>query len=227
MSDSMPLHIGIVGCSAPGAALCFTSICAEGERYLGSAAHPEISMHVLNFAELIAFFAAGDWDGIGEMLVTSTRHLRASGADFAICPDNTVHIAYEGILAKLTLPWIHIADPVAEEATRRGYRRIAILGTRPLVQSDVHAKRLSARGIVPVLPYARDIEALHNLILDELVRGIVSENGRRLLFEVVQRMQTNEGCDAVLLGPVPESRSRKRARARARARKGEQREGQR
>src|SRR5271156_3821765 len=118
----MPKHIGIVACSAEGASLCYRTLCAEGAQWLGPHAHPEISMHTPSYADYVTCFESGDWRGVGELMLSSAEKLARSGADFLICPDNTIHQALPHIEPRSPLPWLHIAEVVAAEAAERGYR---------------------------------------------------------------------------------------------------------
>src|SRR5262252_8108766 len=95
-SVSMPgmtRHIGIVACSAEGAALCYRTICSEGARLLGAHAHPEVSLHSLPLADYEACLERGDLRGVAELMLRSARKLAATGAELLICPDNTIHQA--------------------------------------------------------------------------------------------------------------------------------------
>src|SRR5215475_3859156 len=85
----MPQHIGIVGCSAEGAALCYRTICTEGADWFGRHAHPEVSLHTPSLADYVACLERDDWHGVAELMLASARKLAAVGADFLICPDNT------------------------------------------------------------------------------------------------------------------------------------------
>jgi len=89
----MTQHIGIVGCSAEGAALCYRTVCVEGAQLLGAHAHPEVSMHTQSLADYIACIARGDWQSVAELMLASANKLAAIGADFLISPDNTIHQA--------------------------------------------------------------------------------------------------------------------------------------
>src|SRR5438105_13910486 len=132
----MPKHIGIVAVSAEGAALCYRTICVEGAELLGRHDHPEISMHTHPLAEYMKCIDRGDWPGVGELMLSSANKLAEIGADFLICPDNTIHQALPYL--EPPLPWLHIADAVAADAAARGFRRIGLTGTRYLVESDVY-----------------------------------------------------------------------------------------
>src|SRR5215475_420546 len=117
----MPDHIGIVACSAEGAALCYRTICVEGARLMGGHAHPEVSMHTPSLARYVACLDRDDWRGVGELMLVSANKLAQVGADFLICPDNTIHQALPYVEPRSPLPWLHIAEVVAAQAARRGF----------------------------------------------------------------------------------------------------------
>nr|MBC8445055.1 aspartate/glutamate racemase family protein [Rhodospirillaceae bacterium] len=112
----MRQHIGIVACSAEGASLCYRTICAEGPANLGPHAHPEISMHTHSLADYVDCLTRGDMDGVGDLMLGSAHKLAGMGADFLICPDNTIHQAFPYVEPRSPLPWLHIAEVVAEKA---------------------------------------------------------------------------------------------------------------
>jgi aspartate racemase len=196
---SMPLHIGIVGCSAEGAALCYRTICAEGSTLLGPHAHPEVSMHTPSLADYVTCLDRGDLDGVGELMLGSARKLASAGADFLICPDNTIHQAFAYVEPKSPLPWLHIAEVVALEASERGYKRLGLMGTRWLVDSAVYPEKLAARGLQCIRPEAPERDEMSRIIMDELVCGIVKPEGISYFQSVIQRFR-EQGCDAVILG---------------------------
>jgi aspartate racemase len=195
----MPAHIGIIGCSAPGAALCFQTICASSGSVLGEHHHPEISMHVLNFADHVRHVRSKDWTGLGEMLLTSAQRLHAMGAEFLICPDNTAHAAYQRIAERVSIPWLHIADSVVTETLRLGIKRVAILGTSGLLASGVYPDRLKTHDIASAEPSDNESRMLDAIIFDELSKGVVSEQGVAFLQYLIGRMHAENGCAAAIL----------------------------
>ena len=196
----MVQHIGIVGCSAEGAALCYRTICLEGAQWLGRHAHPEVSMHTHSLAEDVACLDRGDIHGVGELMLESAFKLAQVGADFVICPDNTIHQAMGFVAKRSPLPWLHIADVVADEAARRGLRRLALTGTRWLVDSEVYPEKLDARGIASVRPTPAERNEMNRIIMDELVEGVVRAESVGYFQQLIARMQREEACDAVVLG---------------------------
>jgi aspartate racemase len=192
-------HVGIVGCSSEGAALCYRTICTEAGALLGAHRHPEVSMHTPDFGRYVERLEAGDWDGVAELMLESAHKLQRAGADFLICPDNTIHQAFALVAPRSPLPWLHIAQEVAREASRRGLRKLGITGTRWLVASEVYPEALAAQGIAVVRPSEDERLEVGRLIMDELVRGVQTPAQVAYLQGVIARLQA-QGCDAVVLG---------------------------
>jgi aspartate racemase len=195
----MPEHIGIVACSAEGAALCYRTICVEGAELCGPHGHPEVSMHTHALAEYMQCIYRGDWTGVGELMFSSASKLAKAGADFLICPDNTIHEALPYVEPRSPLPWLHIADVVAAHAVERGFDRLGITGTRWLVESATYPKKLAARGLSYALPTPAEREEINRIIMEELVYGVFKPEAVAYLQRTIRRMK-DEGCDAVVLG---------------------------
>ena len=195
----MTQHIGIVACSAEGAALCYRTICAEAAALLGPHDHPEVSMHTPPFADYVRCISRDDWRGVGELMLASAAKLASIGAEFLICPDNTIHQALPFIEPRSPLPWLHIAEVVASRAAERGYRRVGLTGTRWLVESEVYPEKLAARGIEFLRPPAEERSEIHRIIMEELVDGVFTPHAVACFQRVIGGMK-QEGCDAVVLG---------------------------
>ena len=194
----MVQHIGIVACSAEGAALCYRTICAEGAALLGRHAHPEISMHTPSLAGYVACLEGDDWQGVGKLMLASAEKLARSGADFLICPDNTIHRAFSYVEARSPLPFLHIAEVTAAEAARRGFRRVGVVGTSWLTDSKVYPEKLAARGIDHMRPNADEGGEINRIIMDELTYGVFKPEAVALFQRVFARMKA-DGCDAAAL----------------------------
>lgn len=198
-SHPMSLHIGIVGCSAEGAALCYRTICAEGAALLGEHAHPEISMHTPSLASYVSCLDRGDMAGVGELMLASARKLASIGADFLVCPDNTIHQAFSYVESRSPLPWLHIAEVVALEASNRGYKRLGLTGTRWLVNSEVYPEKLREKGMECVRPGPGQRDETSRIIMEELVYGTVKPESVAYFLSVIQGFK-EQACDAVILG---------------------------
>lgn len=195
----MPQHIGIVACSAEGAALCYKTICVEGGELMGPHAHPEVSLHTHSLADYVACLERGDRAGVAELMLSSAHKLARAGADFLICPDNTIHQAMDAVLPRSPLPWLHIAEVVAAEAAGRGFRKLGITGTRWLIDSEVYPQKIEARGLSWARPTEAERDETSRIIMDELVQGVFRPEAIAAYQRVMERMK-EAGCDAVILG---------------------------
>lgn len=192
-------HIGIVAGSVEGAALCYQTINHVGGELMGRHAHPEVSLHTHPLSEYMECIYRDDWDGVANLMLSSAAKLRAAGADFLICPDNTLHIPFAKVERESPLPWLHIGRVVAEEAKRQGRRRIAITGTRYTMEGPVYPEVLAAVGIEHRVPSKAARERIDRIIFDELVNGRFTPESLTYFQEQITALKT-EGCDAVLLG---------------------------
>lgn len=196
----MPQHIGIVGCSAEGAALCYKTICVEGAGLLGRPhAHPEVSMHTPSLADYVACLERGDLEGVGDLMLASAETLARAGADFLICPDNTIHQAMTHVLPRSPLPWLHIAEVVADAAVACGYRTLGLTGTRWLVDSAVYPDALASRGLDCLRPETADRAEMNRRTMDELVCGLFRPDTVAFFQRVITDLK-DRGCEAVILG---------------------------
>jgi aspartate racemase len=195
----MTKHIGIVAGSAEGAALCYRTICLEAQAIMGEHNHPEITMNSVPMAQHMRHIRANDWEAVATLLAASAQRVAQAGADFALCPDNTYHQAFKYLIPQSSIPWLHIAETVAEEANRLGYVRLGILGTRYLTEGTVYPEVLEQFRIESEIPDKADRERINEIIFKELVNGVFPETSRLYLNEVAGKFKAR-GCDAVVLG---------------------------
>ncbi|HSE49973.1 MAG TPA: amino acid racemase [Terriglobales bacterium] len=195
----MPQHIGIVACSAEGAALCYRTICIEGAAVMGAHDHPEVSMHTHSLGEYKKHYPQGDWEGVARLMLSSAEKLAHAGADFLICPDNTIHAAFEHVLGKSPLPWLHIAEEVAKEAQRQGFKRLGVLGTYSLTSTQVYPEKLGQLGIACEFLDEAGRREIDRVIMDELVYGQFPPDSLLFFQDSIDDFR-QRGCDAVVLG---------------------------
>jgi aspartate racemase len=142
---------------------------------------------------------SGDWPGVAELMLAAANKLARAGADFLICPDNTIHQAMPWVLRRSPLPWLHIADVVAAHAAERGFHRLGLTGTRYLVDSEVYPEKLAARGLAYLRPTPVERAEINRIIFEELIAGVFNADAIGFFQGVMKRMK-EEGCDAVVLG---------------------------
>ncbi|HOW40758.1 MAG TPA: amino acid racemase [Bacteroidales bacterium] len=195
----MAKHIGIVACSYEGAALCYQTICREGSVIMGEHSHPDVSLHNHPLGDYMEFIESGNWEGVADIMLSSGEKLKATGADFLISPDNTIHQAFSFVLKKTPLPWLHIGEEVAQEAAKNKFRKLLVLGTKFLMEGPVYPDVLSKQGIEYLIPEKEQREKINEIIFKELVYGIIKNDSKKFFLGLINEYRM-EGCDAVILG---------------------------
>ncbi|WP_062210384.1 aspartate/glutamate racemase family protein [Streptomyces sp. NBRC 109706] len=191
-------HLGILGHSTEGAALCFRAFCQRGFKELGEHQHPDVTLDCIALARSMPGWDSGDHAAVRGVLAESVRRLAAAGAEFFLCPDNTAHMALELPGEPLALPGLHLPDVVAARAARDGRRRVGVLGTRYTMDGPLYPTALGRVGIEAAIPEAADRELIHRTIFDELLNGEIDAGSREAFAAVIGRL-AERGCDAVAL----------------------------
>jgi aspartate racemase len=197
----MSKHIGIVACSAEGAALCYRTICTEAQKLIGRKwAHPEVSLHTHPLDTYMDYIISDDWQAVADLMLDSAEKLHSIGAEFCICPDNTIHQAFNLFIEKSPVPWIHIVDAIKAKIEKFGYGKIGVLGTKYLMEGPVYTGKLDDPGIETIIPTAKERERIDKIIFDELVHGITDKNSVDYFIKIINRLKEDEGIEAVVLG---------------------------
>ena len=192
-------HIGIVACSVEGAALCFREIAAYARNFMGEHLHPQVTLSCIAMGEWMPAFNRGDTETVAGFMLRETEIVARAGAQLAICPDNSAHLAFKYVAQKSPIPWLHIAEEVAKAARRAGYRNSALLGTRFTMTGPVYPEAFEKEGIRISTPSSADQKLVDDIIFDELVNGEFTEISRVRYNEVIERLRLR-GCDSVILG---------------------------
>ncbi len=199
MADAMRT-IGLLGgMSWESSALYYRVLNEEVRARLGGFHSAKVLMSSVDFAEVEAMQAAGDWDAAGDLLAAEASALEAAGADCLVLCTNTMHKVAGAIEAATTVPLLHIVDVTAAAIDRAGLARVALLGTRFTMEQPFVRERLEKRGIEVLVPRGADLELVHTVIYDELVHGVVREESRAAYVAVVARLVA-DGAEGVILG---------------------------
>ena len=157
-------------------------------------------IHSLDFGVIEAMQHKGDWTGATASMIEAARSLEQGGADFILICSNTMHRMAAEIEAAVGIPLLHIADPTGAAITAAGFKRIGLLGTAFTMEQDFYRARLQERFALEVLtPTAADRQTVHEIIYQELVKGIVREPSREAYRGVIARL-IQRGVEAIILG---------------------------
>ena len=167
---------------------------------LGGLHSAQLLLYSVDFDELQQLQHAGDWAGAARLLVDAARRLERGGADALVICANTMHLVAPGIESAVTLPLIHVADATAKAVKGRGFRTVALLGTRFTMEKDFYRQRLERQhGLRVMLPDAAEREVIHRIIFQELCKGEVRPESHQAFFGVIGRLAA-AGAEGAILG---------------------------
>lgn len=167
---------------------------------LGGLHSAKLLMYSVDFAEIERCQSAGEWEKSGDILADAAKRLESAGADFILICTNTMHKVAPQVQRSLDIPILHIADAAADALMKSGIRKTALLGTKYTMTQDFYKGRLTEHGIDVVVPNAQEIEEVNRVIYEELCLGIISEDSRTKLKNIIARLKEEDGAQAVILG---------------------------
>ena len=171
----------------------------EVQRRLGGLHSARVILNSLDFAPLAQAQKTGDWEKVGDILITAAVALETAGAELLLIGTNTMHRVADTVQARVRIPLIHIADAVGDAIRDTGMHRVGLLGTRATMEQNFYSERLAAKGLHVLTPPAAERELLDRLIFEELCRGVVTEAARNLVLSLIRELQ-QQGAQGVILG---------------------------
>jgi aspartate racemase len=167
---------------------------------LGGLHSADLLLRSVDFAGVAALQAAGDWNALTAMMVEAATALKSGGAQALVICTNTMHRMADEVSAAAGLPVIHIADATAAAVRKAGLKRPLLLGTRFTMEQAFYRDRLAAGGVEAVVPDADGRTLIHDVIYDELCRGVVDAGSRARVLDLIGRVGHEAGADGVILG---------------------------
>jgi len=167
---------------------------------LGGLHSAKICLYSVNFDEIEKLQHEGKWNETALILANAAKSVEAGGADFLMICTNTMHKVVPEIEAEISIPILHIADATANKLLADGVKKVGLLGTRFTMEQDFYKSRLIDKfAIDVVVPNINDRTVVHNIIYDELCRGIISSESREQYVRIVNDLYA-QGAEAVILG---------------------------
>ncbi len=155
----------------------------------------------MNFGNIEAFVRNDDWDGLSTYMQGKIDNLVAGGADVILCVSNTLHRSLENLMISAPIPFIHIADPTGEAMKAQGVDKVALFGTRPVMQMDYLKKRFAQRfGVEAIAPSEKEQDDIDRIIFDELVKGELHDSSKHRYLKILDRMRRDDGVQGLILG---------------------------
>lgn len=198
--DDTLATVGILGgMSSESTVQYYRGIDAGINEEWGGHAAGQVLIRSVNFADIEGFIADERWDAAGDYLAAAAGDLEAGGADFVVMATNTMHRVAPAIEDALSVPFVHIVDPTAEAIADAGLDTVGVLGTRPVMEGEFYAGRFADHGIDVVVPGADRRQQVHDIIFDELTKGVVTNESRDAYVAAIDEL-AEAGAEGVVLG---------------------------
>ena len=195
-----PRRLGLLGGITWHSSLDYERALNEGvNERLGGSSSADLFVRSYNFEHIADAQERGDWDGLAATLARDARALESAGAEAILICANTMHLVAPQVQAAVRIPLIHILDATADAMVAAGITRAALLGTGYTMRMPFYRDHMAARGVEVVVPDEPDLTAIHELIYEELARGIVRDEGRDLVLGVTERL-LDRGAQGVIAG---------------------------
>ncbi|AQR66307.1 aspartate/glutamate racemase [Aquaspirillum sp. LM1] len=192
--------LGILGGMSWESTTVYYRLFNQGVRArLGGQHSAKLLLASVDFADIVAYQQAGDWQAAGDHLAQLAAGLEHAGADAILIATNTMHKVADQIARAVSVPLLHIGDVVADALLAAGVRRAGLLGTRYTMEQPFLIEHLRQRGLEVVTPDAPARDQVHQIIFDELCQGVVRDVSRETYQQVITQL-AGAGAEAVILG---------------------------
>ncbi|UNM95004.1 aspartate/glutamate racemase family protein [Ignatzschineria rhizosphaerae] len=192
--------IGLIGgMSWESTALYYQWINREVQKRLGGLHSAKMIVTSVDFAEIEKMQSQGDWDLAAKVLADEAKALESAGADCVVLCTNTMHKLAKEIEDAISIPFIHVAKATGEAILAENITNVALLGTAFTMEQEFYKSRLEEMGISVMIPDERDRKVVHEIIYQELCRGMILESSKRTYCEIVEKLIA-QGAQGVILG---------------------------
>ena len=159
----------------------------------------EVIINSVNYPAIAKLTAAGRWDDITKIITEAALALQTAGADCILLGANTMHHIAPEVKAAINIPFIHIAEETGKEISKKGIKKVALLGTKYTMQLPFFKDVLASMGIETIIPNESDIEIINDGIYKELALGIVTAVTKENYLQIMQKLQ-HAGAEGIILG---------------------------
>lgn len=192
--------IGLIGgMSWESSAEYYRILNEKVKQELGGLHSAKCILFSVDFGEIEALQAKGDWEEAGKRMSGAAQSLEKAGADFLILCTNTMHKVADVVEEAVSIPMLHIADATAERVKREKIETIGLIGTKYTMEMSFYKERLKSKGLAAVIPQESERTEVNRIIFEELCAGETRQSSKKYFQEVIQKM-VEKGAEGVILG---------------------------
>ncbi len=192
-------HIGIAAVSAVGGAIFLRTLSQLASSAGNLPADFRCSFHHEPLAHYLEAIHKNDWIRVSVLLKRSNELLARCGAKFCVTPDAAVQQVLELAGVGSAIPWVSMTDLVADQVSKDGHKRVAILGTDLVMNSSTFQIPLGLKGVQVQIPNPEDCHEVDRIIFEELLYGKVVPKSLAFASQLIAKLKYEKQCDAVIL----------------------------
>ncbi|WP_298485930.1 amino acid racemase [uncultured Maribacter sp.] len=186
--------IGLIGGMGwESSKLYYERINKKVNKILGGSHSAKIIMISVDFEEIKKLTFANDWEAISVIVVKNAKQLEKAGADMVVLCTNLIHIVSDEIIRAINIPFIHIASASADAVHKKRLKRILFLGTKYIMEKDFYINTFKEKGLEVVIPNKEDRNTIHNIIYEELLKGVFSNKSKQQILKIIHKNELVEG----------------------------------
>ncbi len=157
-------------------------------------------LYTVDFDQIHHLQGVGDWATLDKIMVNAAQNLEKAGADIILICANTMHLCSEAITDNVEIPLLHIAEATGQAIVAKGLSKVALLGTKYVMEKDFYKDLLINKfGIEVLIPTAEERDFIHEIIYGELVQGVLKDDSREGYKKVIQNLAA-QGAEGAILG---------------------------
>ena len=192
--------IGLIGgITAESTVMYYRALNKMAQTKYGGLNSAKVIINSVNFEEIKQYQIKEDWKSLDVIMSKASKSLENAGASCILICANTMHLCFDAVRKSVSVPIIHIVEATAKQIQQKGIKKVALLGTKHTMEKTFYTDILTSFGIETIIPNAEDRDKIHDIIHEELSKGILNKTSKENYLSIIKR-QIDNGAEGVILG---------------------------
>lgn len=192
--------IGLIGGITPESTILYYRILNElSSKQFGGSHSCKLILNSVDFEEIVKLQKLDRWDVLNGIMADAAISLEKAGANYILICANTMHLTIDAVRESVSIPVIHIAEATAKQIVHKKLSTVALLGTKYTMENSFFIDVLKSHGIETIIPNKNDRQIIHDVIYDELSKGVLNPDSKQSYLKIIQKL-IDAGAEGIILG---------------------------
>jgi aspartate racemase len=192
--------IGLIGGITPESTILYYRILNQlNAAKQGDIHSADVVINSFDFGQIAKLQKEGNWDMLDKLMANAGKDLENAGATCILICANTMHLCIAAVRNVVNIPVIDIAEATGNEITKKGLKKVALLGTKYTMEKDFFKEILTSFGIETIIPNEEDRNEIHNVIYNELSKGELKVASKKKYLKIIEKL-IESGAEGIILG---------------------------